>query len=65
MKSFFKDKWVQIGTLATTVLAVCAAISALKGGGYSTKTQVTTTQVANTWAYYQAKSIKQTILKSE
>jgi len=65
MKSFFKDKWVQIGTIATTVLAVCAAISALKGGGFSTKAQITTTQASNQWSYYQSKSIKQTIIKSE
>ena len=45
--------------LTTTVLAVCAAISALKGGGYSTRVQLSTTQEANLWSYFQSKSIKQ------
>jgi hypothetical protein len=54
-----KEKWTQIAAMATTVFAVCAAISALKGGGCSTKIQVLTTQETNAWAYFQSKSIKQ------
>ena len=54
-----KERWTQWVALTTTILAVCAAISALKGGGYSTRVQLSTTQEANQWSYYQAKSIKQ------
>jgi hypothetical protein len=54
-----KDRWTQWVALTTTVLAVCAAISALKGGGYSTRVQLSTTQEANLWSYFQSKSIKQ------
>ncbi len=54
-----KDGWVQWVALTTTILAVCAAISALKGGGYSTQVQLATTQEANAWAFFQAKSLKQ------
>ena len=54
-----QSRWTQWVALTTTVLAVCAAISALKGGGYSTRVQLSTTQEANLWSYYQSKSVKQ------
>jgi len=54
-----KERWMQWVALTTTVLAVCAAISALKGGGYSTRVQLSTTQEVNKWSYFQSKSIKQ------
>lgn len=54
-----RERWTQWVALTTTVLAVCAAISALKGGGYSTRIQLSTTQEANLWSYYQSKSVKQ------
>ena len=54
-----KERWIQWVALTTTILAVCAAISSLKGGGYSTKVQLTTTQETNQWSFFQAKSIKQ------
>ena len=54
-----RDRWTQWVALTTTILAVCAAISALKGGGYSTRVQLSTTQEANLWSYFQSKSIKQ------
>ncbi len=54
-----KKRWMQWVALTTTVLAVCAAISALKGNGYSTRVQLSTTQEANRWSHFQAKSVKQ------
>lgn len=54
-----KERWTQWVALTTTILAVCAAISALKGGGYSTRVQLSTTQEVNKWSYFQSKSIKQ------
>ena len=54
-----KERWIQWVALTTTILAVCAAISSLKGGGYSTRVQLSTTQQTNQWAIFQAKSIKQ------
>ncbi len=53
------ERWTQWVALTTTILAVCAAISALKGGGYSTRVQLSTTQEVNKWSYFQSKSIKQ------
>jgi hypothetical protein len=54
-----RERWTQWVALTTTILAVCAAISALKGGGYSTRVQLSTTQENNKWSYFQSKSIKQ------
>jgi hypothetical protein len=60
-----KDSWTQWVALTTTILAVCAAISSLKGGGYSTRVQLATTVEANTWAFYQSKSVKQNLAELE
>ena len=50
-------KWVAI---STTLLAVAAAFSTLKGGSYSTQTQLATVSASNKWSYFQSKSLKQT-----
>jgi hypothetical protein len=60
-----KEKWIQWVALTTTVLAVAAAISSLKGGGYSTQVQLKNTQEANRWAFYQSKSLKQNLAELE
>ncbi len=52
-------RWLQYVALTTTSLAVCAAISALRGSSLSTRVLISTTREANAWAYFQAKSIKQ------
>ncbi len=59
MSEPLKERWTQWAALTTTLFAVCAAISAARGGSMSTRTMVTTTKEANAWAYFQAKSIKQ------
>jgi hypothetical protein len=60
-----KQQWVQWVALTTTVLAVSAAISSLKGGSYSTQVQLKNTQEANRWAFYQSKSLKQNLAELE
>jgi len=60
-----KEKWIQWVALTTTVLAVAAAISALRGGSYSTQVQLKNTQEANRWAFYQSKSLKQNLSELE
>jgi hypothetical protein len=60
-----KEGWIQWVALTTTVLAVSAAISSLKGGGFSTQIQLKNTQEANRWAFYQAKSLKQNLAELE
>jgi len=58
-EGILKEKWTQWVALTTTIIAVCAALSTLKGGSNSTKTQLLTTQETNKWAFFQSKSIKQ------
>jgi regulator of protease activity HflC (stomatin/prohibitin superfamily) len=60
-----KEKWIQWVALTTTVLAVSAAISSLKGSGFSTQIQLKNTQEANRWAFYQSKSLKQNLAELE
>ncbi|MBM4274626.1 MAG: DUF4337 domain-containing protein [Deltaproteobacteria bacterium] len=54
-----KETWIQWVALATTILAVAAAISSLRASSYSTKVQLSTTQEANKWGHYQAKAIRE------
>lgn len=53
------ERWSRWIALSTTVLAVLAAISTLRIGSFSTRTQLATTEENNAWSYFQAKSIKQ------
>jgi len=62
-EAIIKDRWTRWVALTTTILAVCAAFSSMKGGGYSTKVQLWTTKESNQWQYYQAKSIKKYLMQ--
>ncbi len=53
-----KERWLNYLALTTVVFAVCATLSTLKGGGYSTKAVMSQSQASDQWSYYQAKSIK-------
>ena len=53
-----KEPWLNYLALTTVVLAVCATLSTLKGGGFSTRSVVAQAQASDQWAYYQSKSIK-------
>jgi len=53
-----KDPWLSYLALTTVIFAVCATLSTLKGGGYSTKSMMSQAQASDQWAYYQSKSIK-------
>ena len=59
MATVFDEKWGKWVALTTMFFAVCAAIASLKGGGYSTKVQLMTTEENSKWSYFQSKSIKQ------
>ena len=58
-----QDRWVRWVALTTTVLAVCAAVSSMKGSSNSTKVQIWTTKESNQWQFYQAKSIKKYLMQ--
>lgn len=53
-----KEPWLNYLALTTVVLAVCATLSTLKGGGFSTRSVMSQAQASDQWSYYQAKSIK-------
>lgn len=59
------DSWTKWVALTTTILAVGAAISTLRGGSLSTQTQLNTVKASNNWSYFQSKSIKQTARETE
>jgi len=65
MAAEVQEKWLKWVALTTTILAVCAAIGSLKGGGCSTQVQIMTTQESDKWSFYQAKSIKQHVSEME
>ena len=58
MAAEVQEKWLKWVALTTTILAVCAAIGSMKGGGFSTQVQLLTTRESDQWSYYEAKSIK-------
>lgn len=53
-----KEPWLNYLALTTVVFAVCATLSTLKGGAFSTRSVMNQAQASDQWAYYQAKSIK-------
>jgi hypothetical protein len=59
------DTWTKWVALSTTLLAVCAAFATLKGGSFSTKTQLATVSASNKWSYFQSKSLKETARDTE
>jgi hypothetical protein len=58
MTSEKKEPWLNYLALTTVIFAVCATLSTLKGGGFSTRSVMSQSQASDQWAFYQAKSIK-------
>lgn len=57
-----REKWIGRAALTSALLAVCAAISALLAGHHSNEAMIEQIQASDTWGYYQAKSIKSSVL---
>lgn len=53
-----KEPWLNYLALTTVIFAVCATLSTLKGGGFSTRSVMSHAQASDQWAYFQSKSIK-------
>jgi hypothetical protein len=67
-----RDRWTRYVSLTMVVIAVLAAISTLKGGGFSTRTlkemneaTFNQTQASDQWSFFEAKSIKQNLYQIE
>ena len=51
--------------ITTLILALCATLTAFKAGGYGNKMVLSQNQASDQWAYYQAKSIKETTIQTQ
>ncbi len=56
-----KEPWLNYLALTTVIFAVCATLSTFKGGGYSTKSVISQAQASDQWAFFQAKSIRESL----
>lgn len=56
----WKDNINTFIAITTVVLAVCATLAAFKAAGYGNRMVLSQNQASDQWAYYQAKSIKET-----
>jgi hypothetical protein len=60
-----REGWTRYVSLMIVVLAVATGIGSLKAGGFGSKVMLYQAQASDTWAFYQAKSIKQRIAEME
>jgi hypothetical protein len=60
-----REGWTRYVSLMVVVLAVATAIGSLKAGGFGSKVMLYQAQASDTWALYQAKSIKQRLAEFE
>ncbi len=58
--SFLTHKLPTLIAVTTVILAVCATLASFKAAGYGNKMVLAQSQASDQWAYYQAKSIKET-----
>jgi hypothetical protein len=57
--------WIAAAALSSALLAVLAAVSALLSGHHANEAMVDQMQATDTWAYYQAKGIKASVLRTK
>lgn len=60
LKTFIADKLPTLIAITTVTLAVCATLASFKAAGYGNRMVLAQSQASDQWAYYQAKSIKET-----
>lgn len=58
--SFLIEKLPTLIAITTVVLAVCTTLASFKAAGYGNRMVLAQSQASDQWAYYQAKSIKET-----
>src|SRR5256714_10629425 len=57
--------WVSWVALSTAILAVLAAIAGLLSGRHANEAMMSQIQASDQWGYYQAKSIKASVLDAK
>lgn len=59
-KRTWQDRLPTLIAITTLLLAVCATLTSFKAAGYGNRMVLAQNQASDQWAYYQAKSIKET-----
>jgi len=62
-ESFLTEKLPTLIAITTVILAVCATLASFKAAGYGNKMVLAQSRASDQWAYYQAKSIKETVFQ--
>jgi hypothetical protein len=55
-------RWIQAVALSSAIVAVLAAIASLLAGHHANEAMIEQMQATDSWAFYQAKSIKASVL---
>src|SRR3982751_5243868 len=58
------ENWISWVALSTAILAVLAAIAGLLSGKHANEAMMSQIQASDQWAYFQAKSIKASVLEA-
>ncbi|HEY2615272.1 MAG TPA: DUF4337 domain-containing protein [Chthoniobacterales bacterium] len=58
-------RWISWVALSTAILAVLAAIAGLLSGSHANEAMMNQIQASDQWGYYQAKSIKASVLEAK
>ena len=59
------EAWISWVALSTAILAVLAAIASLLSGEYANEAMMSQIEASDQWSYYQAKSIKASVLDAK
>lgn len=59
------EAWLSYVALSTAILAVLAAIAGLLSGSHANEAMMSQIQASDQWGYYQAKSIKASVLDAK
>src|SRR5215469_16781435 len=59
------ENWISWVALSTAILAVLAAIAGLLSGQYANEAMINQIEASDQWSYYQAKSIKASVLDAK
>jgi uncharacterized protein DUF4337 len=60
-----REAWISWVALSTAILAVLAAIAGLLSGQYANEAMMNQIEASDQWNYYQAKSIKASVLDAK
>jgi hypothetical protein len=65
VKKTWRDRIPTLIAITTLILAVCATLASFKAAGFGNKMVLSQSQASDQWAYYQAKSIKETAYQTQ